>query len=151
HPPWRRLRDLPPVDLRRGRPERVARRRFRGNSMSPPVVPSHRVRPTNPARSIRPPPANMKQQLAAMLVESSDDAIIGLTPKSVVTTWNRAAQRLYGYTAQEVVGRNISFLLPPDRLDEVDGVQIRAANRGGQEYETKRIHKDGHLIDVAIA
>ena len=85
-----------------------------------------------------------------MLVESSDDAIIGLTRTSVVTTWNRAAQRLYGYSAHEVVGKNISFLLPPDRLNEVDGVQLRAANNGGQEYETKRIHKDGHLIDVAI-
>src|SRR6476660_7769705 len=106
------------------------------------------VRSTNPARSasLRAEP----KHLAAMLVESSDDAIIGLTRKSVVTTWNRAAQRLYGYSAEEVVGKNISFLLPPDRLDEVDGVQLRAANSGGQDFETKRIHKDGHLIDVAI-
>jgi PAS domain S-box-containing protein len=118
--------------------------------MSPPVVPTHRVRPTNPGRSTRPPPADLRLQLAAMLVESSDDAIIGLTRTSVVTTWNRAAQRLYGYAAHEVVGKNISFLLPPDRLNEVDGVQLRAANNGGQEYETKRIHKDGHMIDVAI-
>jgi PAS domain S-box-containing protein len=85
-----------------------------------------------------------------MLVESSDDAIIGLTRTSVVTTWNRAAQRLYGYSAHEVVGKSISFLLPPDRLNEVDEVQLRAANSGGLDYETKRVHKDGHLIDVAI-
>jgi PAS domain S-box-containing protein len=86
-----------------------------------------------------------------MLVESSDDAIIGLNRKGVVTTWNRAAQRLYGYSAHDVVGKNVTFLLPPDRLDEVDGVLLRAANNGGQDFETKRIHKDGHVIDVAIA
>jgi PAS domain S-box-containing protein len=119
--------------------------------MSHPTVPTLRVRPTNPRRPTKPPPADLKPQLAAMLVESSDDAIIGLTRKSVITTWNRAAQRLYGYSAHEVVGKDVSFLLPPDRLDEVDGVQLRAAKSGGQDYETKRIHKDGHLIDVAIA
>ncbi|MEA2627828.1 MAG: hypothetical protein QOJ10_288, partial [Chloroflexota bacterium] len=54
-----------------------------------------------------------------MLVESSDDAIIGMTTQSVITTWNRAAQRLYGYTSDEVVGKNIEFLLPPDRLEEL--------------------------------
>jgi two-component system, OmpR family, sensor histidine kinase VicK len=89
--------------------------------------------------------------LAAMLVASSDDAIIGLTPQSLITTWNRAAQRLYGYTAEEVVGRNISFLVPPDRLDELDGVVARVMKGGGAErYETTRLHKDGRLIDVEI-
>jgi PAS domain S-box-containing protein len=94
----------------------------------------------------------LKQQLAAMLVESSDDAIISLNTSNVITTWNRSAQRLYGYTAQEVVGKNVSLLLPPDRLDEIDAVRVRVAtNASGQDYETKRIHKDGHLIDVAVA
>ena len=117
--------------------------------MSAPALPTHRTRPATPARST--PPADLKQQLAAMLVESSDDAIIAMTPESVITTWNRSAQRLYGYAAHEAVGRNVSFLLPPDRLGEVDGIQLRAATDGGQEYETKRVHKDGHLIDVSIA
>ena len=96
--------------------------------------------------------ADAKLLLAAMLVESSDDAIIGMTRESVITTWNRAAQRLYGYTADEAIGKNIAFLLPPDRLDEIDGVQKRMETaEGAQHRETKRIHKDGRLIDVAIA
>jgi two-component system sensor histidine kinase VicK len=114
------------------------------------VVPTHPARPTV-ARSAPRRTADIRQELAALLVESSDDAIIGLTRASVVTTWNRSAQRLYGYAAHEVVGRNVSFLLPPDRLGEVDGIQRRAATDGGLEYETKRVHKDGHLIDVSIA
>jgi PAS domain S-box-containing protein len=93
-----------------------------------------------------------KLLLAAMLVESSDDAIIGMTRSSVITTWNRAAQRLYGYAATEVIGRDITFLLPPDRLDELEGVQERMSTATGAEHhETKRIHKDGRVVDVAIA
>src|SRR4029077_19764202 len=104
------------------------------------------------AGSTRPPPADPKQVLAALLVESSDDAIIGMDTSSVITTWNRAAERLYGYSAAEVVGKDASFMLPPDRLEEVDRVQARAeTSAGAQEYESKRVHKDGHLIDVAIA
>jgi len=89
--------------------------------------------------------------LAAMLVASSDDAIIGKDNQSVVTTWNPAAQRLYGYSAEEVVGRNISFLLPPDRLNELKAVNGRVA-RGAdaQHYETKRLHKNGTLLDIAM-
>jgi PAS domain S-box-containing protein len=86
-----------------------------------------------------------------MLVESSDDAIIGMTRDSVITTWNGAAQRLYGYAAQEVVGKKGTFLLPPDRLKELAAVQVRARGAiSGQNFESKRVHKDGHLIDVAI-
>ncbi|HEY1162944.1 MAG TPA: PAS domain S-box protein, partial [Candidatus Dormibacteraeota bacterium] len=86
-----------------------------------------------------------------MLVESSDDAIIGMTRQSVITTWNRAAQRLYGYTPDEVIGKKGSFLVPPDRLGELEAVQKRAITTAkGHDYETKRVHKDGRLIDVAI-
>ncbi|MEA2633719.1 MAG: hypothetical protein QOH92_486, partial [Chloroflexota bacterium] len=102
------------------------------------------------ARSVR-RAADAKALLAAMLVESSDDAIIGMTPLSVITTWNRAAQRLYGYTSDEVVGKNIEFLLPPDRLEELDAVLGRVAKgAGAQRYETKRLTKDGAVIDVAM-
>ena len=90
--------------------------------------------------------------LAAFLLESSDDAIIGMTTRSVITMWNRSAQRLYGYSASEVIGKKGSFLLPSDRLSELERVQKRAASTvGPQEFETKRVHKDGHLVDVAIA
>src|ERR1700674_350144 len=89
--------------------------------------------------------------LAAMLVASSDDAIVGEDQQSVITTWNPAAERLYGYKAEEVVGRNISFLLPADRLIELEAVLGRVARgAGAQHYETRRIHKDGRLIDIAM-
>jgi PAS domain S-box-containing protein len=100
---------------------------------------------------VRPLSDQRQLLLAAMLVESSDDAIIGKDYHSVVTSWNPAAQRLYGYAAEEVVGRNISFLLPPDRLNELEAVLGRVAGgAGAQHYETKRVHKDGSLIDVAM-
>jgi PAS domain S-box-containing protein len=89
--------------------------------------------------------------LAAMLVESSDDAIIGMNRKSEITTWNRAAQRLYGHASDDVVGKNIAFLLPEDRLDELELVLGRVADgAGAQHYETKRVHQEGRLIDVAV-
>jgi PAS domain S-box-containing protein len=105
-----------------------------------------------PFGSIEPGPMDQRQlALAAMLVASSDDAIIGSDTRSLITTWNPAAQRLYGYTAEEVVGRNISFLMPPDRLEELDAVLGRVAHGdGAQHYDTKRIHKDGHLMDIAM-
>src|SRR6202521_3082189 len=90
-------------------------------------------------------------RLAALLVECSDDAIIAGNPRSVITTLHRAAQRLYGYSSDDVVGKNIAFLLPQDRLDELELVLGRVAKgAGAQHYETKRVHKDGRLIDVAV-
>src|ERR1700688_4229043 len=69
--------------------------------------------------------------LAALLIESSDDAIIGMNAQSVIIKWNRSAQRLYGYPAAQVIGRNGSFLLPKDRLSELDKIQNHAATRAG--------------------
>jgi two-component system sensor histidine kinase VicK len=109
---------------------------------------------TKPAKRARPPKATDADGLllAALLVESSDDAIIGMTGQSLITTWNRSAERLYGYSAREVIGKKGSLLLPKDRLSELDRVQRHAATTAGaQEFETKRVHKDGHAIDVAIA
>ena len=119
--------------------------------MSRPILAAHRLKAPKGAPSGKPTPADMKVQLAAMLVESSDDAIIGKNPDSVITTWNPAAKRLYGYSAEEAVGKNIAFLMPADRLDELDAVLGRVAKgAGAQHFETKRIHKDGGLIDVAM-
>jgi two-component system, OmpR family, sensor histidine kinase VicK len=119
--------------------------------MSRPILAAHQLKAPKRAPSGKPTPADMKVLLAAMLVESSDDAIIGKNPDSVITTWNPAAKRLYGYSAEEVVGKNIAFLMPPDRLDELDAVLGRVAKgAGAQHFETKRIHKDGGLIDVAM-
>jgi len=58
----------------------------------------------------------------AALVESSDDAIIGKTLEGVITSWNQGAQRMYGYSAEEAVGRPISILVPPERPDDVPSI-----------------------------
>ena len=150
----------PSVPWRRGAPRRVdlnhgvsddSQQAYGSDFLSHPVL---AVKAAKVVQRARPAKATDAQalQLAALLVESSDDAIIGMTPNSVITTWNRSAQRLYGYTAGEVIGKKGSFLLPQDRLSELDQVQTRAATTArAQEFETKRVHKDGHLIDVAIA
>ncbi len=87
----------------------------------------------------------------AAIVESSDDAIISKTLEGNITSWNRGAERLYGYSAGEAVGRPISILIPPGLLDEEP--QILEGIKRGQEIEhreTVRARKDGGLIDVSV-
>ena len=87
----------------------------------------------------------------AAIVTSSDDAIIGKTLEGLITSWNQGATRLYGYTAEEAVGQSISFLVPPDRPDEV--LQILGRLHMGEQiahFETVRVRKDGQKIDVAL-
>src|SRR5579864_9030883 len=57
--------------------------------------------------------------LLASIVDSSEDAIIGKTLEGIITSWNRGAQRIYGYSGEEVMGKSISILAPPDRPDEI--------------------------------
>ncbi len=89
--------------------------------------------------------------LVAALVQSSHDVIIGKTLDGVVTSWNGAAQRLYGWTEAEAVGRHISFIVPPDRTDELADVMDRM-RRGEriENAETVRVRKDGARVDVAV-
>ncbi|MFL5627983.1 MAG: PAS domain S-box protein, partial [Ktedonobacteraceae bacterium] len=89
-------------------------------------------------------------QLAA-IVESSDDAIIGKTPEGIITSWNRAAERMYGYSAEEAVGRPITLIFPSDRQDEFAKImeQILRGKRVNQ-YETRRMRKDGTILPVSI-
>jgi PAS domain S-box-containing protein len=87
----------------------------------------------------------------AAIVESSDDAIVGKTLEGIVTTWNPGAERLFGYTADEMIGQPISRLMPPERLD--DSSKILNAIRDGkriEHFETYRIRKDGKRIDVSL-
>jgi PAS domain S-box-containing protein len=88
----------------------------------------------------------------AAIIESSDDAIVSKTLEGVVTSWNPAAQRLYGWTAEEAVGRSASFLVPPGHLDDVTELLDRVS-RGArvEHYETLRLAKDGRLIDVSVS
>jgi PAS domain S-box-containing protein len=87
----------------------------------------------------------------AAIVESSDDAMIGKTLDGVITSWNSAAERLYGYSSGEILGHNVSVLIPPDRPDELRPMLECVANGGHVEkYETQRLRKDGTIFDVSI-
>ena len=84
--------------------------------------------------------------LLASIVDSSDDAIVGETLEGVVTSWNRAAESMYGYSAEEIIGKPVSAILPNDRMAEMDELlaQIRKGHRV-DHYETLRKRKDGSL------
>jgi PAS domain S-box-containing protein len=88
----------------------------------------------------------------ALIVESTGDAIIGKTLDGAIVSWNSSAERLYGYSAEEVVGQPIAILAPPDRQDEIPGILERIA-RGErvEHYETVRQRKDGTLVDVSLS
>src|SRR2546425_10569522 len=80
----------------------------------------------------------------AAIVESSDDAIVSKTLDGVITSWNHAAERVFGYAPAEAIGRHITLIIPPDRLDEETRVlsSIRAGRRV-EHFETIRVTKDG--------
>ena len=87
----------------------------------------------------------------AAIVESSDDAIISKTLESIVTSWNNSAERIFGYTAQEMIGVSITKIVPPDRLDEEPQI-LECLKRGERidHFETKRLTKDGRLLDISL-
>ena len=87
----------------------------------------------------------------AAIVESSDDAIVSKALDGTITSWNFAAQSLFGYTADEVVGRPISILAAPDRENEMPAI-LKRIRRGEkvQRYETVRRRRDGSLVDVSL-
>ena len=87
----------------------------------------------------------------AAIVESSDDAIVSEDLHGIVTSWNKAAERLFGYAAPEIVGRPITPILPSDRIN----VEVTFLGRIGNgesvdHYETIRRHKDGRTISVSV-
>src|SRR5439155_15428935 len=83
--------------------------------------------------------------------ESSQDAIISETLDGVVRTWNAGAERIYGYSAEEVVGQSIAHLIPPELPDELDRI-LQAIRREEDiaHYETVRVRKDGQRIQVSL-
>ena len=87
----------------------------------------------------------------AAIVESSDDAIIGQTLEGVITSWNRAAERLYGYTAEEAIGNPITLTVPPERKGEIRNYLSRVRQGERVDHlETVRVRKDGSRLDVSI-
>jgi PAS domain S-box-containing protein len=90
-------------------------------------------------------------RLLASIVESSDDAIISKSLEGVIQSWNAAAERLFGYTPDEAVGRHISLIIPPDRLAEEDHIIASLkAGRRVDHFETVRRRKDGRSILVSL-
>ena len=87
----------------------------------------------------------------ASLVESTDECIIGKTLEGIISTWNRGAEELFGYSASEAIGRNINIIIPADRRDEEQRIiaQIRKGLRT-ENLETVRLRKDGQRINVML-
>jgi len=89
--------------------------------------------------------------LLAAIVDGSEDAIVSKDIEGHITSWNRAAETMFGYTAQEALGQSITLIIPPDRLHEE--TEIMARIRRGERvehFETRRRHKDGRLVDVSL-
>src|SRR5262245_42578634 len=101
--------------------------------------------------SDRTEPTKQAAARLAAIVTCSDDAIIGLTPDGVITSWNRAAERLFGYTAGEALGQPIGLIVPEDRRPEGDNALGRVL-RGEhvEHFETVRMAKDGRRVDISL-
>ncbi|HEY2885036.1 MAG TPA: PAS domain S-box protein [Rhizomicrobium sp.] len=95
--------------------------------------------------------AGEMQQFLAAIVESSDDAILSKSLDGIITSWNGGCMRLFGYTADEAIGRSVTMLIPEDRIDEEPMILSRL--RRGEKidhYETVRRRKDGRLVDISL-
>jgi PAS domain S-box-containing protein len=96
-------------------------------------------------------PSSAAARLLASIVESSSDAIVSKSLDGIIQTWNDAANRLFGYTAEEAVGKPIALIIPPDRAEEEQGIisRIRAGERV-EHFETVRRRSDGQPIRVSL-
>ena len=103
-----------------------------------------------PLADSSPPPLDVAARLAA-IVTSSDDVIVSKTLDGVITSWNPAAERILGYTAEEAIGKNIKLIIPPDRWPEEDDVlaRIRRGERV-EHFETVRRAKNGRLLNISL-
>src|ERR1041384_1695863 len=97
-----------------------------------------------------PPTPNWKMHFAA-IIENSDDAIVGKDLNGVVQSWNAAAERIFGYSAQEMIGQPITKIIPRERLEEEPAI-LKKIGRGERinHFETVRQRKDGRRIDVSV-
>ena len=95
--------------------------------------------------------ANEKQAVLAAIVDSSDDAIISKTLFGIITSWNYAASKMFGYTEAEAMGKHISIIIPPDRIDE-EAMIIESIRNGKkiQHFETVRVARDGRELNISL-
>jgi PAS domain S-box-containing protein len=92
------------------------------------------------------------QARLASIVESSDDAMVSKDLDGIIRSWNKAAERIFGYTAEEAIGQHITLIIPPDRVEEENNIlaRIRRGERT-DHFDTVRRRKDGTLCDVSVA
>lgn len=122
-------------------------------SPKPPVVASNRGSSSTEEGQDLPEVSRAERDALrlAAIVEYSDDAIVSKNLDGIVQTWNKAAERLFGYTAAEMVGQSIRVIIPPDRLADEDLVLSRIrAGQTVEHYETVRRAKDGRMIDISL-
>jgi PAS domain S-box-containing protein len=119
-------------------------------------MPKKRSATGPPANKVNNQIANLKSpELApywlSALIDSADDAIVSKTLEGIITSWNAGAQRVFGYTADEVIGKSITILIPKDHEDEEPAIlaRLRAGERI-EHYETIRVRKDGRLINISL-
>jgi len=87
----------------------------------------------------------------AAIVENSDDAILSKTLDGIIITWNRGAEKLFGYSADDAIGRPITIIIPEDRLhEEAEIIRQLRAGQSLAHFETVRRRKDGSLLDIAL-
>lgn len=87
----------------------------------------------------------------ASIVDSADDAILGMDLDGTIRSWNAAAERIYGYSAAEMVGRNVNLLVPPERKGEAERILLTiAVGKRVERFESTRLTKDGRTIDVSV-
>jgi len=99
------------------------------------------------AKPFRPP----TDAFLAAVISSSSDAILSKDLNGIITSWNKGAERIFGFSADEAIGKPVTIIFPPDRLDEEPGILARI-RRGEMidHYETVRRRKDGTLVDISL-
>jgi PAS domain S-box-containing protein len=106
---------------------------------------------TNETTAVKGPEGLSTQAFLAAIVESSDDAIYGKTLEGIILSWNHGAERMYGYSVAEIVGRPVSVLVPPTCPDEIPQI-LERLKRGERvdHFETVRVRKNGETFDVSL-
>src|SRR5215216_2684703 len=95
--------------------------------------------------------ARSAEAYLAAIVESSDDAIIAKNLDGIIQSANAAAERLFGYTTDELIGQSVRILIPPDRQSEEDDILARVrAGKRVDHFETVRVTKDGRPVDISL-
>lgn len=111
--------------------------------------PSHGRSKKNPIANLKSP--ELAPYWLAAIIESADDAIVSKTLEGIITSWNKGAERIFGYTADEVIGKPVTILIPAGHEDEEPAIlaRLRAGERI-EHYETVRVRNDGRLIDISL-